>query len=195
MRVGEFLDGVAAARPAPAGGSAAAIAAALAAALCAMAAGLSARHLAEAPRLAAESRGLLRRAAPLAQADADAYAGVLAAHRAAGQPADRPREERLAAALARASEAPLEVVELGDRVAALAAEIADRGNPAVRGDALTAARLAAAAAQAAAELVRINVAGMPDHPGRARATRQAADAERQAAHAARQADEAVRAAD
>ena len=195
MRVGEFLEGLAAARPAPGGGSAAAIAVALAAALCAMTAELSARHLAEAPRLAAESRGLLRRAAPLAQADADAYAGVLAACRAAGQPAGRPREERVSVALARASEVPLEVVDLGDRVAALAAEIAHRGNPAVRGDALTAAGLAAAAAQAAAALVRSNVAGMPDDPGRARATRLAAHAARQAAQAARQADEAVRAAD
>jgi len=195
MRVGDFLDGLAAARPAPGGGSAAAIAVALAAALCAMTAELSARQLAQAPQLAAESRGLLRRAAPLAQADADAYGGVLAARRAAGQPAGRPPEEGVSAALARASEVPLEVVELGDRVTALAAEIADRGNPAVRGDALTAARLAAAAAQAAAALVGINLAGVPDHPGRARAARLAARAARLAARAARQADEAARAAD
>ena len=172
MRVGEFLDELAAARPAPGGGSAAALAVALAAALCAMTAELSARHLAQAPGLAAESRGLLRRAAPLAQADADAYAGVLAARRAPGE----QRAEQVSAALARASEAPLEVAELGGRVAALAADIADRGNPAVRGDALAAARLAAAAAQAAAALVQINLAGMPDDPGAARAARLAAHA-------------------
>jgi formiminotetrahydrofolate cyclodeaminase len=194
MRVGEFLDELAAAQPEPGGGSAAALAVALAAALCAMTAELSARHLADAPRLAADSRGLLRRAAPLAQADADAYAGVLATRRAPGQPAGRPREERLSAALARASEVPLEVADLGDRVAALAAAIADRGNPAVRGDALAAARLAAAAAQAAAALVRINLAGTPDDPRPARATRLAARAARLAAQAAGRAGHAVRAA-
>ena len=123
MRVGEFLDELATAQPAPGGGSAAALAVALAAALCAMTAELSARHLNDAPRLAADSRGLLHRAAPLAQADADAYAGVLAARRAPGQPDGTQRKERVAAALARASEVPLEVTELGDRVAALAAKI------------------------------------------------------------------------
>jgi methenyltetrahydrofolate cyclohydrolase len=191
MRVGEFLDELAAARPAPGGGSAAALAVALAAALCAMTAELSARHLAQAPQLAEESRGLLRRAAPLAQADADAYGGVLAARRAPGLPASRRREERVSAALARACEVPLEVAELGDRVAALAADITERGNPAVRGDALAAAQLAAAAAQAAAALVLINLAVMPDDPVPA----QAAQAARLAAQAARQAGEAVRTAD
>jgi methenyltetrahydrofolate cyclohydrolase len=185
MRVGEFLDELAAARPAPGGGSAAALAVALAAALCAMTAELSARHLAQAPQLAAESRELLGRAAPLAQADADAYGGVLAARRDPGQPAGRPRAERVSAALARASDVPLEVAELGDRLAALATDIAGQGNPAVRGDALAAAQLAAAAAQAAAALVQINLAGMPDDPGPARAARLAAHAARLAAQAGR----------
>jgi len=178
MRVGEFLDVLAAARPDPGGGSAAAFTVAFAAALCAMTADLSARHLAQAPGLAADARGLLGRAAPLAQADADAYGGVLAARRAPGQPGGRPRGERVSAALARACEVPLEVAEIGDRVAALAAEIAGRGNPAVHGDALTAARLAAAAAQAAAALVRINLAGTPDDPRATRAALLAAQAAR-----------------
>jgi len=185
MRVGEFLDQLAAGRPDPGGGSAAALVVALAAALCAMTAELSGRHLAEAPQLAVESRGLLRRAAPLAQADSDAYGDVLAARRAPAQPAGRPREEQVSAALTRASEVPLEVAELGDRLAALAADVADRGNPAVRGDALVAARLAAAAAQAAAALVRINLAGMPDDPAPARVAHLAAHAARLAAEAGR----------
>jgi methenyltetrahydrofolate cyclohydrolase len=185
MRVGEFLDELAAARPAPGGGSAAALAVALAAALCAMTAELSARQLAQAPQLAAQARGLLHRAAPLAQADADAYADVLAARRAPGQPAGRPRAEQVSAALARACEVPLEVAELGDRVAALAADIADRGNPAVHGDALAAAQLAAAAAQTAAALVQINLAGMPDDPRPAQAAQWAARAAHLAAVAAR----------
>jgi methenyltetrahydrofolate cyclohydrolase len=191
MRVGEFLDQLAAARPDPGGGSAAALAVALAAALCAMTAELSVRQLAEAPQLASHAHGLLRRAAPLAQADSDAYGDVLAARRAPGEPAGAPRGERIAAALARASGVPLEVAELGGKVAALAADIAAGGNPAVRGDALVAAELAAAAAQAATALVRINLARMPDDP---RLTR-AADAARLATQAARRAGEAARAAD
>ena len=193
MRVGEFLDELADARPDPGGGSAAALAVALAAALCAMTAELSARQLADAPRLAADARGLLGRAAPLAQADADAYGGVLAARREPGRPGGPPREERVSAALARATEVPLEVAGLGDRVAALAAEIAARGNPSVRGDALTAARLAAAAAQAATALVRINLAGAPDDPRPARASHLAARAARLAAQAASHAGDTVRA--
>ena len=181
MRVGEFLDELAAAGPAPGGGSAAALAVALAAALCAMTAELSVRHLAEAPGLAAQARELLRRAAPLAQADADAYAGVLAARRAAGQSAGRERAEQISAALARACGVPLEVAELGGMVAALAANIAGQGNPAVRGDALAAAQLAAAAAQTAAALVQINLVGMPDDPRPARAEERAAHAARLAA--------------
>ena len=185
MRVGEFLDELAAARPAPGGGSAAALALAFAAALCAMTAELSVRHLTQAPGLAAEARALLHRAAPLAQADAEAYAGVLAALRAPGQTDVRQREEQVSAALARASEVPLEVAELGDGVAALAADVADRGNPAVRGDALAAAQLAAAAARTAAALVQINLAEMPDDPRPTQAAQWAADAARLAARAAR----------
>jgi len=193
MRVGEFLDELAAAQPAPGGGSAAALAVALAAALCAMTAELSARRLAHAPQLAADARGLLRRAAPLAQADADAYGGVLAAQRAPDEPAGGSRQQRISAALAQASAVPLEVAEIGDRVAALATEIAAGGNPSVRGDALTAARLAAAAAQAAAALVRINLAGVPDDPRSAQASHLADRAARLAAQAESQADDAVRA--
>ena len=76
-------------------------------------------------------------------------------------------------------------------MAALAAVIAGRGNPAGRGDALTAARLAAAAAQSAAALVQINLAGTPDDPRTARATHLAARAARVAAQAARQAGDAA----
>jgi methenyltetrahydrofolate cyclohydrolase len=223
MPVGEFLDVLAAARPDPGGGSAAALTVALAAALCAMTADLSARHLPQAPRLAADARRLLGRAAPLAQADADAYGEVIAALRAAraarnagraapgaeekppgttaepsapggaggtamagGQAAQRDgdraagREDRVARALAAASAVPLAVTEIGDGVAALAAEIAAGGNPNVHGDALTAARLAAAAAQAAAALVRINLADAPEDPRLARATHLAARAARRA---------------
>jgi formiminotetrahydrofolate cyclodeaminase len=77
----------------------------------------------------------------------------------------------------------MEVAEIAAAAATLAAKIAGHGNPNVRGDALTAARLAAAAACAAAALVRINLAGGPDDGRPARAARLAADAGRVAGDA------------
>jgi formiminotetrahydrofolate cyclodeaminase len=149
--VGEFLQALAAARPDPGGGSAAALAAALAASLCEMSAALSARHLGQAGQMAEEARALAARAGPLAEADAESYRQVIAAQREGGQ--------RLAEALAAASAVPLDVTRIGARVAGLAARVAAGGNPRLRGDAFTAALLAAAAARAAAALVRINSAG------------------------------------
>jgi formiminotetrahydrofolate cyclodeaminase len=75
----------------------------------------------------------------------------------------------MADALSQASMVPMEVAEIGSEVAAVAAAVAAGGNPNVRGDAVTAALLAAAGARAAAALVRINLAGAEgdDRPARA----------------------------
>jgi formiminotetrahydrofolate cyclodeaminase len=78
----------------------------------------------------------------------------------------------------------MEVAEIGAEVAAVAAAIAAGGNPNVRGDAVTAALLAAAGSRAAAALVRINLTGTDDdRPAHAEqfaagAARLAASAER-----------------
>jgi formiminotetrahydrofolate cyclodeaminase len=167
MPVGQFLDALSAPTPNPSGGGVAALAVTFAAGLCEMTAGLSARHLPEAPRLAEQARRLRDRAAPLAQADAEAYRAVIAALRAPDTTA--PGQPQLAAALSQASVVPMEVAETGAEVAALAAAVAAEGNPNVRGDAVTAALLAAAGARAAAALVRINLAGAEgdDRPARA----------------------------
>lgn len=175
--LGEFLDALSAARPDPGGGSAAALAVALGASLCAMTAGLSAHQLPQAEHVAAEARLLRDRAAPLAQADAEGYREVLAALRA-----EDGRRQRVSEALSQASRVPLEVAEIAVRVAALAADVAADGNPHVRGDAIAAAVLAAAGAQAAATLVWINLAGTGDERP-ALAERLAADAARLAAQA------------
>ena len=88
----------------------------------------------------------------------------------------------MAAALSAACTVPMEVAEIGAEVAAVAAAVAAGGNPNVRGDAITAALLAAAGARAAAALVRINLTGAED--GRpARAEQLAAEAARLAAEA------------
>ena len=173
MAVGRFLDALSATTPDPGGGAVAALSVTLAAGLCAMTAGLSGRHLA-AERLAEQARLLRDRAAPLAQADAEAYRAVLAAMRARNGVGD---------ALSQACAVPMEVAEIGTQVAALAVAVAAEGNPAVRGDAITAALLAAAGARAAATLVRINLAGADDDGRPARAERLAAEAARLAAEA------------
>jgi methenyltetrahydrofolate cyclohydrolase len=168
MAVGRFLDALSATTPDPSGGAVAALAVALAAGLCEMSAGLSVRHLPEAQRLAEQARRLRDRAAPLAQADAEAYRAVIAALRAPVNTAT-PGQPQLAAALSQASVVPMDVAETGAEVAALAAAVAAGGNPNVRGDAITAALLAAAGSRAAAALVRINLAGAEgdDRPARA----------------------------
>jgi methenyltetrahydrofolate cyclohydrolase len=183
MPVGEFLAALSAADPEPGGGSAAALTVALGAGLCAMTAGLSARRLTAgaagadrgAAGLVAEAQLLRDRAASLAQADAEVYGRVIAALRGGGQSVD--------AALSAAAAVPLEVANIGAQVAALAATIAGRGNPNVRGDAITAAQLAAAGARAAAQLVRINLASAAADGRPGRAQQFAAEAARDAAAA------------
>jgi len=75
--------------------------------------------------------------------DARAYQAVLAL---------RTRE-----ALHEAAVVPLEIAEIGARIAAMAVQVAEAGNPNLRGDAMTGAVLAAASARSAAALVDINV--------------------------------------
>jgi formiminotetrahydrofolate cyclodeaminase len=151
-----------------------------------MTAGLSARQLPEAPRLAEQARELRDRAGPLAQADAEAYRAVLAALRARDTAA--PGKPQMAAALSQACVVPMEVAKIGAEVAAVAAAVASGGNPNVRGDAVTAALLAAAGSRAAAALVRINLAGAEGDDRPERAALLAAGAARLAASAERTID-------
>jgi methenyltetrahydrofolate cyclohydrolase len=120
------------------------------------------------------------RPAPLAQADAEAYRAVIAALRARDA---APGKRQMAAALSQACVVPMEVAEIGAELTAVAAAIAAGGNPNVRGDAVTAALLAAAGSRAAASLVRINLAGAEGDDRPARADRLAAEASRLAAGA------------
>jgi len=156
-----LLDVVASTDPAPGGGSSAAVAAALAAALLEMSAGLELAREDPSEELAADlpaqARRLRERALELADEDLSSYAGVLEALR---RPKDEPgRAERLDAALADASQAPLAIAEVASEAAALAAKVTAVSDPAVRGDALTGVLVAEAATAAAASLVEINLAG------------------------------------
>jgi methenyltetrahydrofolate cyclohydrolase len=195
-----FLSALADAEPAPSGGGAAAVTVALGASLCAMTARLSARQLTQdlASELTTEAERLRDRSASLIQADADAYQRVLAERRSpagAGIPAEgsRPgspaaasspladtpaateRQRRIAAALAAAAAVPMDIMELAASVVRLAARLAADGNPNLRGDAITAAELAAGGARSAAVLVAINLAGAPEDERHARSDRILAD--------------------
>jgi formiminotetrahydrofolate cyclodeaminase len=166
LSVDDFLGRVAAATAAPGAGPVAATVVALAAGLASMAAGLSTRHLPEADALAREAVELQERVKPLAQRDAEAYAGVLAAQ---GRPADDPsRPDALRDALSAAADVPLEIAEVGSMVLEIASTLVGRGNPNLEGDAFTAGLMAQAGVRSACRLVALNLSD-PDDPRRARA--------------------------
>jgi formiminotetrahydrofolate cyclodeaminase len=174
--LGGFLDRVASREAAPGGGSVAAVAVALAAGLCAMAARFSGEEF---QSLVDRAEALRARVAPLAEADAEAYGAVLGAQALSPEPDPAARQRRISAALSAAADVPLAVAAAGAEVAELAADLAQRGNRNLRGDAVTACLLAQAGARAAAVLVDINVGAGGD--GRATRARGYADAaERQA---------------
>jgi methenyltetrahydrofolate cyclohydrolase len=150
----EFLDLVASGRPAPGGGSVAAVAVALAAGLSGMAARLSAGQLPDAPVLADRADASRQRVAPLARADAESYGRVLDAYR---EPDSEIRKERLRDTLSGAADVPLAVAEVGNEVAGIAARLVEEGNPNLEGDAMTAVLLADAGVRAAAALAEINL--------------------------------------
>jgi len=172
-----FLDELAARTPTPGGGGAAAVTGALAAGLVAMAARFSATRLPGSGDLADQADELRRRVTDLTDLDARAYQSVL--------------ELRTREALHAAAVVPLEIAEIGARVAAMAARLAEAGNPNLRGDAVTGALLAAASARSAACLVDINVGLGGLDPGLSRrAARAAADAGRAAGRATTSAERA-----
>jgi formiminotetrahydrofolate cyclodeaminase len=159
--LGLLLEDVASERPAPGGGSVAALAVALAAGLTAMAARLSVGRWESAAATVEQADALRAHAAPLAPADARAYEEVLAAFRLPKHLEPVVREAAAESALGRAADVPLEIARTAAGVAVLAADAAEHGNPNLRGDATAGALLAAAAARAAATLVEINLAASP----------------------------------
>jgi formiminotetrahydrofolate cyclodeaminase len=148
----ELLAEIAAATPAPGGGSTAAVACALAAALAEMSAGPPHERAA----------ALRARALELAEDDLGSYARVLEAERLPAD--DESRTERVRAALSAASEPPLAIAAVGCELAEIAAEVARGGRRHVEGDAAAAALIAEAATKAAARLVELNLAEVPDDP-------------------------------
>ena len=161
LRLRAFIDGLAAEDPAPAGGSAAAVAVTMAAALITKVARASPSWIGAGAAIAQAER-LRKRAAPLAQADADAYEEALAALHLPNALEREVRDMAIGQVLARAVEVPLAIADAGADVAMLAAIAADRGTLERKADAVAAALLAAAGARAAAHLVAVNLVVAPD---------------------------------
>ncbi len=156
LPLGVVLEMVASREPAPGGGASAAIAVALAAALSSMAARFSTDHLSTAEEIAKRAEELRSQAMPLARADAEAYGRVLEAY---GKPREDEelRNRSIGAALSEAADVPLAVAEFGVEVVGIATQLAEEGNPNLRGDAVTSALLAGAGVRAAVTLVEINI--------------------------------------
>jgi formiminotetrahydrofolate cyclodeaminase len=156
-RLDEFLEEVASADLLPGAGFVSAVGVAMAAGLVAMSARLSAEHWPEARALAAQAEKLRDRVTPLAEMNAEAYADAVAALRGGKPAAPASRDDQIAGALERAAWIPLKIGEAAADVAALAASVAERGEPSLRADLIVAALMAHASAQAAATLIEVNL--------------------------------------
>ena len=158
VTVQELCETVAAQTSAPGGGSVAAIVTAFAASLTAMAARFATEQWEDAAGAAAQAETLRARVLPLADEDARAYESFLLARRMSDDFDPQVRDAAIGEALSRAGDVPLAIAEAALDVASLAAELVERGNPNIRGDAATAVLLSEAAVRATANLVEVNLA-------------------------------------
>ncbi len=172
LTVDELLVELAAPSPVPGSGFAAAVAIAMGAATITMAARLS-PDWPEGRGAAAQAETLRKRVMELASKNAEAYARALAALRGKEEKY-RTRDETMGDALALAANIPLEIGDAATAVAALAAEVAERGNPRFCADCAAAAALAVAGARAAATLVEVNL-GTTSEDERVRRAREQID--------------------
>lgn len=164
--VDDWLAELGSAAPTPGGGAAAAVTAAVAAGLVEMVANLTtgrpryAQYEADTTRILARAAALRTEAVGLAEADAAAFDGVMAAYRLPRE--DPGRAEAVRVATIAAAEPPLRIAAVANEVAGLAAELPGRSNRTVLSDVAVAASTAAAAIESAAINVEINLAGLPE---------------------------------
>lgn len=175
--IGTWLDELGSAAPAPGGGAAAALTAATAAALVEMVANLTvgrpayAEHEAQVTLIRDAARQLRRRAVTQVDEDAAAFRSLMAAYRLPRQTSEQQaaRQPAIQAATRQAAEVPLDVAATAADVIRLAAELPGRSNPNVLSDVGVAAATAAAAIEAAAINVDVNLAALPGTEAEARA--------------------------
>jgi methenyltetrahydrofolate cyclohydrolase len=170
QQLGEWLSKLGSADPAPGGGAAAAVLASVAAGLVEMICNVSAgkpdladheQHLAQVREAA---RGFRLGSLTLADHDAEAFTALLAAYRMPREdPAQQAaRRKAVQAATLRAATVPLEIAGNGAGVARLAAQLPGRSARSVLSDVGVAATCAAAAIDAAAANVEINLRALTD---------------------------------
>ena len=170
QQLGEWLSKLGSADPAPGGGAAAAGLASRAAGLVEMVCSVSAgkpdladheQHLAQVREAA---RGYRLGSLALADHDAAAFTALLATYRLPREDASQQaaRREAVQAATLRAATVPLEVAGNGAGVARLAAQLPGRSARSVLSDVGVAATCAAAAIDAAAVNVEINLRALTD---------------------------------
>lgn len=166
LGLGSFADELAARRPVPGGGAAAAYAGALAAALCSMTGEYTlgkARYAAvsdDVRRMLDETRDVRERLVALVDADAAAFEPL---SRAYAIPADDPvRPSALEEATRGALAAPLETMRQCCRAVALLEEMGEKGSRMLLSDVGCGAALARAALEAAALNVFVNTRSLAD---------------------------------
>ena len=156
------------------GGPLAAVVVASAAGLLARVARASTETWPQAAGAAAQAESLRDRVEPLADLAFRAYAEAISSSGG---------DYEVGRAYARAAEPPLRIAEAAADVAALAAEVAQQCDPALRPDAVVAGLLAAGSARAAAELVAVNLTAAADDERVRRANALAEEAARTAEEA------------
>jgi formiminotetrahydrofolate cyclodeaminase len=170
ITVSDYARKLASADPTPGGGSAAAAVGAFAAGLVSMVAELTANSpkfadvAQRARELGAAASANLQECVACIDEDVAAFDQVSVAYKLPKNTDTEKAARSIAiqAALARAAEPPLRVVELAHRSCALAAELVDFGNPNALSDIGCAAAFAQAAAKGAALNVEINVKSLKD---------------------------------
>lgn len=168
--IGDWLAQLGSSAPAPGGGAAAAVNAALGAALVEMVCNLTigrpkfAQFEEHVTGIRDAARKLRTEALTLVHDDAAAFTTLMASYRLARETAEQQasRQREIQSATRLAASVPLEIAGAGARVAELAARLPGRSNPNLLSDVAVAAACAAAAIEAAAVNVEVNLAGMKD---------------------------------
>ena len=172
--VSSYLSRLASKQPTPGGGAAAALHAAQGAALVAMVARYTTgakfeEHAGLVQRVTAEADRLIAQALDLAEADEEAFQGVIDAYKlpSGSDELKAARAGGIQAALVAAAETPARLVVLAAEVVGLATELFDVANANVISDIAAAADAARAAATTARVNIDINVVAVKDPKARA----------------------------
>lgn len=177
LPLGEFLDEVASPELVPGAGFSSAVTVAMAAGLVTMTARRSLEVWPEGAGAAAQAERLRKRVIPLAEENVAAYRKAVGLLRGDDLADVQHRDFELSRSLEEAARIPLAIGEAAADVAALAADVAEYGEPSVRADAATAGALALAGARGAAILVEVNLTTTSGDERLARARELVVDAE------------------